>query len=164
MSKHYNAWRASNKYYIAYGSNMSVEQMKIRCPDAVPVGTAVLRGWRLVFRLHATIEPEAGCEVPVVIWAVSGRDERNLDHYEGFPNYYHKKTLPVNVKFFEHGKRETVDAMVYIMNDGRPAEMPLISYFDVIEEGYQRFGFNKDILREALRYTNYVESLHTALK
>lgn len=152
------------RYYMAYGSNMSVQQMQARCPDAVPVGTAVLRGWRLVFRLHATIEPHKAGAVPVVVWAISGRDERNLDHYEGFPNYYHKKTLPVDVKLFKNGKHKTVDAMVYIMNDGRPAEMPLISYYDVIEEGYQRFGFNMDVLREALKYTNYVESLHAVLK
>lgn len=149
---------------MAYGSNMSIEQMQARCPEAVPVGTAVLRGWRLVFRLHATIEKQDGCEVPVVIWAISGRDERNLDHYEGFPNYYHKKTLPITVKIFDGGKRKTVDAMVYIMNSGRPAEMPYNDYYDGIEEGYKRFGFNTDILREALKYTNYIESLHAVLK
>lgn len=151
-------------YYLAYGSNMAIDQMQARCPDAVPVGTAILRGWRLIFRTHATIEREPGSEVPVVVWAISPHDERNLDRYEGFPNYYHKKTLPVNVKFFEHGKRENVDAMVYIMNDGRPAEMPNISYYDVIKEGYRRFGFNPGVLQEALEYTNYVESLHAMLK
>ena len=35
-------------YYLAYGSNLNVEQMKKRCPDAVVVGTAVLDGYRLM--------------------------------------------------------------------------------------------------------------------
>ena len=152
-----------DKYYIAYGSNMSVEQMKTRCPDARPIGTAVLRGWRLVFRLHANIEKQDGGEVPVVVWAISQRDERYLDHYEGFPNYYHKKTMPVKVKLFSGG-HETVDAMVYIMNDGRPAEIPYIDYYSVVAEGYRHFGFNPKVLREALRYTDFVESLHATLE
>ena len=153
-----------DKYYIAYGSNLSVDQMETRCPDARPIGTAVLRDWRLVFRLHATIEEQVGGEVPVVVWAISGRDERNLDHYEGFPNYYHKKTMPINVKFFKDGKRKTVNAMVYIMNNGHPVEMPYFDYYNVIAEGYRRFGFNLKVLREALRYTDYIESLHATLE
>ena len=30
------------KYYIAYGSNLNVEQMRYRCPDAKIVGTSVI--------------------------------------------------------------------------------------------------------------------------
>ena len=35
------------KYYAAYGSNLSVEQMEVRTPDAVIVGTGILNDWRL---------------------------------------------------------------------------------------------------------------------
>ena len=34
----------NKKYYIAYGSNLSVEQMADRCPDAKIAGQAVLAG------------------------------------------------------------------------------------------------------------------------
>ncbi len=34
----------ADRYYIAYGSNLSIEQMKVRTPDAVIVGTATLKG------------------------------------------------------------------------------------------------------------------------
>ena len=37
-----------SRYYIAYGSNLSVEQMKHRTPDAKIVGTAVLCGLSLI--------------------------------------------------------------------------------------------------------------------
>lgn len=151
-----------DKYYIAYGSNLSVDQMKARCPDARPIGTAVLHGWRLVFRYHATIERQADKEVPVVIWAISPRDERNLDRYEGFPAYYHKKTLPVKVRLFSGG-HETIDAMVYIMNGIRQIEMPSVPYHDVIEEGYRHFGFDRAILYEALKHTHYAQTLHEAI-
>ena len=39
-----------SKYYLAYGSNLSVAQMAQRCPDAVYVGTAVLTDYRLLFK------------------------------------------------------------------------------------------------------------------
>ena len=32
------------RYYIAYGSNLNVRQMKFRCPTARFVGTAVMTG------------------------------------------------------------------------------------------------------------------------
>lgn len=38
------------KYYIAYGSNLSVKQMAHRCPDARIAGQAVLEGWELLFK------------------------------------------------------------------------------------------------------------------
>lgn len=56
-------------YYIAYGSNMSVEDMKTRAPDARIVGTSMLNGWRLSLRKHATVEP---CEGAVTLLS-SGR-------------------------------------------------------------------------------------------
>ena len=52
------------RYYIAYGSNLSVDQMAGRCPDARIAGMAVLQDWKLVFKIHADIIP---CEGRVVL-------------------------------------------------------------------------------------------------
>ena len=71
-------------YYIAYGSNLSVEQMAIRCPDAKIAGMAALKDWKLVFKLHADIVPCEGRVVPVLVWEISEKDEKNLDMYEGY--------------------------------------------------------------------------------
>ena len=38
------------KYYIAYASNLKVRRMKMRCPTAMILGTAVLNGWELLFK------------------------------------------------------------------------------------------------------------------
>lgn len=38
------------KYYLAYGSNLNVQQMKYRCPDAKSVGTAWIHGYQLMFK------------------------------------------------------------------------------------------------------------------
>ena len=51
-------------YYLAYGSNLSLERMAKRCPDAVVAGTAKIPGYRLLFKksgsgFYATIEQDA---------------------------------------------------------------------------------------------------------
>ena len=84
------------RYYIAYGSNLNVEQMHYRCPDARIIGTATLDGWTLLFKgsktgSYLTIEQKEGESVPVAVWEVSPADEANLDRYEGFPHFYYKK-------------------------------------------------------------------------
>ena len=86
------------KIYLAYGSNMSLQQMYHRCPDAEPIGKGIIKGWRLMFKgsqsgNYATIEKEAGCKVPVVVWAISPADEKNLDRYEGWPSFYVKEDI-----------------------------------------------------------------------
>ena len=110
---------ARQEYYIAYGSNLSVEQMADRCPDAKIAGQAVLAGWELLFRGCATIAPNPKKNTPVLVWEISERDEENLDFYEGYPNYYRKEDL--NIELFREGAEpEMVTAMVYIMeNDFR---------------------------------------------
>ena len=38
------------KYYLAYGSNLNIRQMALRCPTAKPVGTAVIKDYELLFK------------------------------------------------------------------------------------------------------------------
>ncbi|CVL01172.1 uncharacterized protein FMAN_10348 [Fusarium mangiferae] len=38
----------SEVLYFAYGSNLSTEQMRRRCPYSTPVGLAYLKGWRWI--------------------------------------------------------------------------------------------------------------------
>ena len=64
------------RYYIAYGSNLNVPQMRMRCPHATILGTANLKGWELLFKgsktgSYLTIEEREGGTVPVVIWEVN---------------------------------------------------------------------------------------------
>ena len=143
--------------YIAYGSNLSIQQMAHRCPDAKVAGKAILPDWKLVFKLHATIEPGRGYTVPVLIWEVSERDERHLDVYEGYPSYYFKRDLELTMTDLNGRNPRTVTAMVYIMADGHKVRMPMKGYVDVLAEGYERFGFDMNILRRALKETSEAE-------
>ena len=81
----------SKRYYIAYGSNLNISQMRMRCPGARIIGTSVIEDYQLLFKgsktgSYLTIEPMEGAEVPVVIWEVTETDEKALDRYEGYPN------------------------------------------------------------------------------
>ena len=145
----------ADRFYIAYGSNLSVEQMKVRTPDAVIVGTATLKDWRLLFRQYATIEKCKGYSVPVLIWKISERDEKSLDRYEGFPTFYGKKNLKIAVKSLDGQSFGKLTAMVYIMTkkavDMRSANpLPSKYYYSVLFEGYETFGFDETTLTDAV--------------
>ena len=128
--------------YVAYGSNMNLEQMRYRCPDAKVIGTGIIPQYMLMFRGRAesavaTIQKDNYAEkgnntgVPVVVWEISPRDEKSLDIYEGYPRLYVKKNINV---LMSNG--ETLEAMVYIMNKGYKSGLPSERYFNTIMEGY----------------------------
>lgn len=143
----------NERLYIAYGSNLNLEQMRYRCPTAEIVGKTVLQNWRLRFRgsrysAVATIERGKGFRVPVLVWRLQPKDELALDHYEGFPFLYHKETLRITV----NGRRTY--AMVYMMNEARhPYGAPSMDYLATIREGYESAGFDMDILTSAAKET-----------
>ena len=146
--------------YLAYGSNMSLQQMYHRCPDAEPIGKGFIKGWRLMFKgsqsgNYATIEKEEGCTVPVVAWAISELDEERLDRYEGWPSFYVKETVEFEYIGDRPGRRVKGEGMVYIMPpDNSTLGLPSQRYFDVLVEGYHRIGLDLKILYEALDYSN----------
>lgn len=82
--------------YFAYGSNLNLGQMAVRCPQAGVVGKAVLEGYELAFRRGVlTILPKEGSRVNGLLWRVNAWDELTLDRYEGYPHLYTKELLPV---------------------------------------------------------------------
>ena len=138
------------KYYIAYGSNLSVGQMACRCPDAKVIGTAVIEGYALLFKGCATIEPRTGRTVPVLVWEISPEDEKSLDRYEGYPNFYYKKDMALTVRMAGTDTEQELTAMVYIMDEHRRLASPTGYYYKVLADGYEDFGFDKAILEQAL--------------
>lgn len=142
------------KYYIAYGSNLNVYQMMHRCPTARMIGTAMLEGWELLFKgsktgSYLTIEEKEGSCVPVGIWEIQPEDERNLDRYEGYPSFYYKRVLTVDIEGIRTGKIRRRNAMVYIMHEERPIGIPSRLYVHVCAEGYDHFGLDRSYLMEA---------------
>lgn len=139
-----------SKLYLAYGSNMNIAHMAVRCPTAKVVGRTVLTGYQLLFRgvsggAYATVEEHPNRQVPVVIWELDDIAEKRLDRYEGYPTLYRKEYLKVKL----NGK--PVQAMIYLMNSGRPIGMPDRHYYESILEGYLAAGLDVAILDEAVR-------------
>lgn len=142
--------------YFAYGSNMNLNQMAFRCPDAQVVDTIRLEGYRLAFRENgggagvATILPEEGSHVDGVLWRISERDEQHLDHYEGFPFLYGKE--PVTVTEQDGVRREV---MAYTMNSPYkdvPA-LPSQPYLSGILHGCRQNGIEIASVLEAVWLT-----------
>ena len=70
---------------FAYGSNMDVEQMAHRCPDAKKISVATLVDYRFAIndRGVATVIPTPGVKTEGVLWSISPTDKVALDRYEG---------------------------------------------------------------------------------
>ena len=135
------------RYYLAYGSNLNRSQMSYRCPWARVAGASELKGYEMIFRGVATVEPKEGGSVPVLLWKITPQDERALDFYEGYPRLYRKEMVEVELK----GK--TITAMAYMMNEGPSLCPPNKHYYDVIREGYKAAGFDVSILDKAVERT-----------
>lgn len=134
------------KYYLAYGSNLNLRQMRRRCPNAKKVGDCLLKDWKLEFRYYLTITEEKGAEVPLGIFEIDEVDERSLDRYEGFPTHYFKKEFDVLL----NGK--PIKAMAYIMNPKiRAVMVPDHFYLMTCLEGYKDFGFDITYLIKAYK-------------
>ena len=115
------------------------------------MGTAVLENYRLMFRRKrrpvATIEKEACCSVPVVLWEITNECEESLDEYEGYPFLYTK--IDVNLEF--NGK--PITAMAYVMTEGQQLGEPHEDYYHTILKGYEDNGIDPQPLDEAVQYS-----------
>lgn len=142
------------RYYIAYGSNLNIPQMRMRCPGARIIGTSEIKDYQLLFKgsktgSYLTIEPKEGSSVPVVAWEVTAEDEAALDRYEGFPTFYYKAEMKLPIKGIRSGKVRTRNTFVYIMHEDRPLGLPSNYYLATCLQGYRSFGFDKKMLAQA---------------
>ena len=154
----FKLWKPADEdsFIIAYGSNLSEKRMKERCPSASFYGISVIHGYRMLFKhsltgAYATIEQDANCQVPVVIYRVTAEDEARLDRFEGYPTYYRKQEflLPVWAKNGMKRKRRA-GCIAYIMRENRILGEPAEEYFSLLDHGYSRWGFDFGILFKAL--------------
>ena len=64
------------RYYIAYGSNLNVRQMRMRCPSARIIGTSVLKDYELLFKgsktgSYLTVEKKSGISQFLLLYGKS---------------------------------------------------------------------------------------------
>ncbi|KAK6518086.1 hypothetical protein TWF506_005247 [Arthrobotrys conoides] len=99
------------KPYFAYGSNLWIDQMALRCPKSPFTSVARLPNyrWLICERGYANIVRSPGDEVWGMLYNLTPPDEASLDKYEGVPRDYTKEMIPVELT---NGK--SMDVLVYI--------------------------------------------------
>ena len=127
--------RPGKKYlYFAYGSNINMKQMAMRCPDSVPMFKATLHNAKMLFRCYADVEYEQKKRAFVkgVVYEITKDCMKALDRYEGYPRFYKKVKCIVQGPYDKY-----YEAFMYVMQkDVRPLELPTEQYFSAIGQGY----------------------------
>jgi hypothetical protein len=127
MNAHAPRW-----LYFAYGSNLNLDGMTSRCPDAVAAGAAILDDWTLTFRGVADIARLRGRRAYGALWGISGRDLERLDSYEGYPSTYRRRLVTVEVE------DRRVGALTYVMGDDHIG-LPSSHYYETIRQGFEQW-------------------------
>jgi len=100
--------------YFAYGANMERAAMARRCGGAIPLGPAVLRGWRYVIAEgYGSVAPAPGMCVFGVLWRLTPRDLAALNIFESLDSgLYRRAMLTVELG------GERARALVYVGRKG----------------------------------------------
>lgn len=136
--------------------------MAHRCKSAKLYGKGILKGYRLLFKgrkdnAYLSIEPCKNNTVPVAIWDIQPEDERYLDVYEGYPTFYYKQDVEV-----ELDTGEAIIAMAYIMTskmkDRIHLNLPSEKYYEAVMEGYNSHGFDPKYILTAIELSEKGEN------
>lgn len=130
--------------YFAYGSNMDVAAMALRCPASRPLGLARLARHRLVIMRegYLSIARDPRRDVWGLLWNLALADVPALDRYEGVAaGLYAKRQQPVLV---ETGARR---ALVYVGCNAGPGR-PLPGYLEAVIEAAGTIGVPDGYLRD----------------
>jgi len=133
--------------YFAYGMNTNLDQMAGRCPGATSLGAAWLDNYEFVFRTHADIAKSPGSICYGVLWDIAPEHLRALDALEGYPYYYTRFRVRVNLG--DH----FVYALTYQMNDQTYIQAPGAGYLEMVTEGYQQNGVPTTQIDHAINMT-----------
>ena len=102
--------KENSRLYFAYGSNLSFEQMRVRCPSAEFVGLSNLSNFEFFIdaRGVASLRPSFGSTARGVLWNIEDeRDWDKLDRYEGVSSGFYKR-LPVEASIGKEQLRSEV--------------------------------------------------------
>ena len=135
------------QYYFGYGSNLSKEQMAIRCPESKYYASVTLFGysWLINTRGYATIKPSESDFVLGEIFTLSQQDVDYLDIYESVEEgMYLKSNLSVETS------KGTIDCLVYIASDSTPG-IPQDEYIERINLGIKSANLPDDYVQQAIR-------------
>lgn len=143
-------------YYFAYGSNLDLLQMQLRCPEAQFVSTAKLDGYRICFPRKSfvrdcaviSIEPSMSECVWGALYELDGTDIARLDEREGYDkrrdralNQYNRITVRVEV-----ADDHPVVAEVYVATPSSDPGLPSPHYIGYLVAAAAECGLPKSHL------------------
>lgn len=131
-------------YYFAYGMLCSPKYMS----DAVMVGVGELKNFTYEMYVYANVLPEAGSTVYGTLWSVDREKIAELDHIEGYPTLYDRKTVPVHVD----GQKFAAEVYVMTTETRRNVQgtHPSDHYIGLVAGGYKHAGVPISQLENAI--------------
>ena len=149
------------RLYFAYGSNLSLAQIKLRCPDHKPKGTAVLSNHRVVCNkkgdngvdFYAGIVCSPGDEVLGALYQLTEADINRLDASEGCiegGRHYIRNEKDFFVRNRETG--EVINAFTYFVVKPLVPKKPTTVYAEKIFQGCRDHGFPDEYMRNLRKW------------
>ena len=154
-------------FYFAYGSNLDLMLIQLKCPDAQFVSTARFDGYRICFprksfvRDCATIsvEPDVGESVWGALYEIEASDLKRLDEREGYDprrdrdkNERYRMTVRV-----EGSDERSVVAEVYVSPPGENPGLPSPHYIGYLVASAAECGLPKSHL---VKLAAHMPSIH----
>ncbi len=136
--------------YFAYGSNLDLRQMKMRCPSSKLVSKGSLSGYRLTFNKYsggwdggvADVIRDKDSEVWGLVFEISDSDLERLDRYEGC--YKDKPSLYERWKaVIDTPDGQICDVWVYTVVKNQEFVQPTLEYLQIIKDAAVRWDFPK---------------------
>ena len=136
--------------YFAYGSNLDLAQMKIRCPSSELISKGSLSGYRLTFNRYssgwgggvADVIQDQDSKVWGLVFKLSDSDLKRLDSYEGCYNdqtsLYERWKAVINTP-----KGQISDVWVYTVVEKQKFVRPTLEYLQIIKDAAVRWNFPK---------------------
>lgn len=154
----------SARYYWAYGSNLSIAQMRRRCPRAVKVRRMFARSVRLAFRGGADVDvivnrPDLIC--PGGLWRITAECEKELDRCEGVSNGTYARW------FFDAEIDGKTESVLFYKKISNGLMAPRDAYYRTILDGYKDFNLDPKYLKKAreraVKYNRRKEKVNVKL-
>ena len=134
-------------HYFGYGSNLSKDQMAVRCPDSSYFMSGNLSGysWFINTRGYASIKPNPDDFVLGEIFSLSDKDIELLDIYESVAEGMYEKFM-MSVKT----QSGAIDCLVYIATDNENGQ-PQAEYIERINAGIRSANLPSDYVQKSIR-------------
>jgi hypothetical protein len=150
-----------SRLYLAYGSNMSREQMRARCPGALLVDAILIPGWRLAYRgafssnwgagAVATLLADPQCCAAGIVYDLQPQHEQALDGWEGVAQGHYGKLE-------DFGRYRGEPVYTYISNVGQDGE-PGRAYLSIMRQGFHDWKLMLDPLSPVYLIQNTNQSV-----